>query len=88
MMNINDFYASIPDHLKGNIAVSATRLTVTDTEGKVLSYELGLDVDSFAIKDATDKTITRAKEVKAVDTKVLEARLGVKLMEQLGTGTL
>ncbi len=83
-MNVNDFFRTIPEHLHGNIAVSATKLTITDKTGKGVAYDLGAEIDSLPVKDAPANTpVVKAKEVKSVNMAVLSTKLGIEVAEKL-----
>jgi len=70
-MNLNELYQNIPEELHGNIAVSATRVSITESGGKKAnSYALGLEVESEPI-DGME--VTKAKEVIGVDVEALKA---------------
>jgi hypothetical protein len=69
-MNINELYNSIPEELHGNIAVSASRVSITGRDGKAQAFELGAEVEGKAAKGFT---MIKAREVKGCDGAVLAA---------------
>jgi hypothetical protein len=77
-MNINELYQSIPAEMQGNMAISATAVSITGKDGKAQTWELGAEVDG---KAPEGMSVVKAKEVKAINLAMLVSFLEIAVIK-------